>query len=166
MCSYGDVDTDGSDGFNGYGYFHVCMFCAGFGFQADIVEFYVLLSASSLVSCFQLSSDPDARHLGRYGPEGQVCSMRVWPRSSSNAAVALFRAGFAGYDASHAEFPLVVGRTGMLGILVSMDQKDRYAFSCCSHAHCVQRQVPWVMWCRKLRNFRSCISSMSSTLPS
>ena len=27
----------------------------------------------------------------------------------------------------------------------------------CSHAHCVQRQVPWmVMGCRKLRNFRSC----------
>ena len=55
-------------------------------------------------------------------------------------------AGFAGYDASHAEFPLVVGRTQMLGILVSMDQKDRYAFSGCSHAHCVQRQVPW-LWC-------------------
>ena len=32
MCSYGDVDTDGSGGFNGYGYFHVCLFCAGFGF--------------------------------------------------------------------------------------------------------------------------------------
>ena len=56
----------------------------------------------------------------------------------------LLWAGFAGYDASHAEFPLVVGRTRMLGILVSMDQKDRYAFSGCSHAHCVQRQVPWL----------------------
>ena len=32
-----------------------------------------------------------------------------------------FLAGFAGYDASYAEFPLVVGRTGMLGILVGMD---------------------------------------------
>ena len=29
-----------------------------------------------------------------------------------------------------AEFPLVVGRTGMLGILVGMDQKDRYAARC------------------------------------
>ena len=42
----------------------------------------------------------------------------------------IFWAGFAGYDASHAEFPLVVGRTGMLGILVGMDQKDRYAARC------------------------------------
>ena len=41
--------------------------------------------------CFLLPSpDPDSRHLGRYGLEGQVCSMRVWPRSSSNAAVACF----------------------------------------------------------------------------
>ena len=45
----------------------------------------------------------------------------------------LFWAGFTGYDASHAEFPLVVGRTRMFGILVSMDQKDCHAFSCYSH---------------------------------
>ena len=38
-------------------------------------------------------------------------------------------------------FPVIVGRTGMLGILVGMDQKVRFAFSCCSHVHCVQRQV-------------------------
>ena len=56
----------------------------------------------------------------------------------------LLWAGFAGYDASYAEFPFVVGMTRMLGILVSMDQKDRYAFSGCSHAHCVQPQVPWL----------------------
>ena len=37
-----------------------------------------------------LSSGPDARHLGRYGPEGQVLSMRVWARSSTTAAVACF----------------------------------------------------------------------------
>ena len=42
----------------------------------------------------------------------------------------IFWAGFAGYDASYAEFPLVVGRTGMLGTLVGMDQKDRYAARC------------------------------------
>ena len=66
MCSYGDVGTDGSDGFSGHGYFHVCLFCAGFGLQADFVELCVLLSASSLVSCVQLPSGQDARHLGRY----------------------------------------------------------------------------------------------------
>ena len=49
---------------------------------------------------------PDARHLGRYGPEGQVCSMRLWPRSSSNAAVACL-AGFAGDDI-YAVFPLLL----------------------------------------------------------
>ena len=37
---------------------------------------------------------------------------------------------WAGYDASYAEFPFVVGRTGMLSILVGMDQKDRYAVRC------------------------------------
>ena len=42
----------------------------------------------------------------------------------------------------------------MLGILVSMDQKDRYVFSCCSHAHCVQRQVPWVMGEQKTADFQ------------
>ena len=46
----------------------------------------------------------------------------------------------------------------MLGILVGMDQKDRYAFSCCSHAHCVQRQVPWVMECRKTAEFPQLLS--------
>ena len=39
-------------------------------------------------------------------------------------------AGFAGYDASYAEFLLVVGRTGMLGIFVGMDRKERYAARC------------------------------------
>ena len=42
----------------------------------------------------------------------------------------LFLAGFAAYDASYAEFALVVGRTGMFGILVGMDQKDRYVARC------------------------------------
>ena len=45
-----------------------------------------------------------------------------------------FWAGFAGYDASYAEFPLVVGRTWMLGILVDMGQKDRHAAGCFSVA--------------------------------
>ena len=78
--------------------------------------------------CFLLlSSDPDARQLGRYGPDGQVCSSRVWPRSSSGAAVA-YSAGFAGDDI-FAVFPSVfVGRTGTLGIMVVMDQKDCIAF--------------------------------------
>ena len=35
----------------------------------------------------------------------------------------LFWARFAGYDASYAEFPLVVGRTGIIGILDGMYQK-------------------------------------------
>ena len=35
----------GPDDFNGYGYFHVCLYCTGLGFQANIVEEYVLLSA-------------------------------------------------------------------------------------------------------------------------
>ena len=62
-----------------------------------------------------MSSDPDARHLG------------LWPRSSSNAAVAHL-AGFAGDDI-FAVFPsVVVGRTRMLGIMVVMDQKGCIAF--------------------------------------
>ena len=70
----------------------------------------VLVLLVFLPRCFlQLSSDPDARHLGRFGPEGQVCSTWVWPRSSHEF---------------YALFPsVVVGRTGMLGILVGMDQK-------------------------------------------
>ena len=41
----------------------------------------------------------------------------------------VYLGGFAGDDI-YAVFPsVVVGRTGMLGILVGMDQKDRYAFS-------------------------------------
>ena len=35
----------GPDDFNGYGYFHVRLYCTGLGFQANIVEEYVLLSA-------------------------------------------------------------------------------------------------------------------------
>ena len=35
----------GPDDFNGYGYFHVRLYCTSLGFQANIVEEYVLLSA-------------------------------------------------------------------------------------------------------------------------
>ena len=35
----------GPDDTNGYGYFYVRLFCTGHGFQANIVEEYVLLSA-------------------------------------------------------------------------------------------------------------------------
>ena len=35
----------GPDDFNGYGYFSVRLYCTGLGFQANIVEEYVLLSA-------------------------------------------------------------------------------------------------------------------------
>ena len=35
----------GPDDFNGYGYFHVRLYCTGLGFQANILEEYVLLSA-------------------------------------------------------------------------------------------------------------------------
>ena len=35
----------GPDDFNGYDYFSVRLYWTGFGFQADIVEEYVLLSA-------------------------------------------------------------------------------------------------------------------------
>ena len=49
------------------------------------------IDTPQIALCFLLlSSRPDARHLVRYGPEGQVLSMRVWPRSSSTAAVACF----------------------------------------------------------------------------
>ena len=34
----------GPDDFNGHGYFYVRLYWTGFGFQADIVEEYVLLS--------------------------------------------------------------------------------------------------------------------------
>ena len=37
---------DQPDDFNGYGYFHVRLYCAGLRFQANIVEEYVPLSAS------------------------------------------------------------------------------------------------------------------------
>ena len=36
---------DRPDVFNGYGYFYVRLYCTGLGFQANIVEEYVLLSA-------------------------------------------------------------------------------------------------------------------------
>ena len=62
--------------------------------QNDSDAGLVLLVMLSSLCFLLLSSDPDVRHLGRYGPEGQVCSTRVWPRSS-NAAEA-FLAGFAG----------------------------------------------------------------------
>ena len=39
----------------------------------------------------------------------------------------MFMAGFAGDDASHAVFPSIDGRPTMLGIMIGMDQKDRYA---------------------------------------
>ena len=51
---------------------------------------------------------PDARHHGRYGPQRQ------------------FGWGFAGDDTTRAVFLMVVFKPKMLGILVGMDQKDRY----------------------------------------
>ena len=42
--------------------------------------------------------------------------------------------------------------------------RDEMSSRCCSHARCVQRQVPWVTKCGKLRIFRSCsLSTRSST---
>ena len=38
-------NVKGPDDFNGYGYFHVRLYCTGLGFQANIAEEYVLLSA-------------------------------------------------------------------------------------------------------------------------
>ena len=38
-------NAKGPDDFNGYGYFHVRLYCTGLGFQANIAEEYVLLSA-------------------------------------------------------------------------------------------------------------------------
>ena len=64
--------------------------------QTDSDAGLVLLVVLSALCFLLLSSDPDVRHLGRYGPEGQVCSTRVCPRPS-NAAVA-YLAGFAGDD--------------------------------------------------------------------
>ena len=40
----------GPDNFNGYGYFYVRLYCARLGFQANIVEEYVLLSALQHIS--------------------------------------------------------------------------------------------------------------------
>ena len=105
---------------------------AGF-FQKDSDAGLVLLVILSALCFLLLSSDPDARHLGRFGPEGEVCSTRVLPRSSSNATVA-YLAGFAGDD-FYAVFPsVVVGRTGMIGICVGMDQKDFTRFPLCATA--------------------------------
>ena len=39
----------------------------------------------------------------------------------------MFLAGFAGFYAVRAVFPMVVVRSKMLGVLVGMDQKDSYA---------------------------------------
>ena len=58
--------------------------------QKDSDAGLVLLVMLFALCFLLLTSDPDARHLGRYGPEGQVCSLRVWPRSSSNAASGIF----------------------------------------------------------------------------
>ena len=70
----------------------------------------VLLVILSALCFLLLSSNPDARHLGRYGPDGQVCSTSVWPRSSSNAAVA-YLAGFAGDDI-YAVYSLLLSSAG------------------------------------------------------
>ena len=73
-------------------------------------------------------------------------------------------AGFAGCDASYAEFPLVVGRTGMLGILVGMDQKDRYAARCFTVAvlgHVDDMPVS----AKKLWRSRTCRSSQVVDFP-
>ena len=54
---------------------------------------YCWLCSSRCVSFTVVVRPLMLRHQGRYEPEGQVCSMRVWPRSSSNAAVACFELG-------------------------------------------------------------------------
>ena len=40
---------DRPDDFKGYGYFYALLYCTGLGFQANIVEEYVPLSASQLI---------------------------------------------------------------------------------------------------------------------
>ena len=129
--------------------------------QKDSDAGLVLFSAL----CFLLlSSDSDVRHLGRYGPEGQVCSTGVWPRSSN----AQWHIWLVLLVTISTLFPVIVGRTRMLGILVGTDQKVRFAFSCCSHVHCVQRQVCndrcHGLWgAESCSIFRSCCSCRSST---
>ena len=81
--------------------------------QKDSDAELVLLVALSALSFLLLSSDPDARHLGWYGPDGQVCSSRVWPRSSSNAAVA-YLAGFAVTISTLFSLPLLWAGPGCL----------------------------------------------------
>merc|ERR1712110_1183105 len=43
----------GPDDFNGYGYFYVRLYWTGFGFQANIVEEYVLLCALLHICCIE-----------------------------------------------------------------------------------------------------------------
>ena len=107
---------DGSDGFNGY--FYVCLFCVGFGFQANIVEFYVLLSASSLVSCFQLSSGLRCSASWWFGPEGQLYSEVAAALGVDNVS-GMFTAGFADIYAFYAVFLTFVGWFAGPGFLVA-----------------------------------------------
>ena len=110
-------------------------------FSTAVAYAWLVLLVMLFALCFLLlTSDPDARHLGRYGPEGQVCSLRVWPRSSSNAAEACCGLVLLVTISLLYFLLFVVGRTGMLGILVGMDQK---VFSCFPVVHmpivCVDR---------------------------
>ena len=111
-------------------------------------------------------------------PALRVCREEYWNFFSvaivSTTAV-FFWAGFAGYDAPYAEFPLVVGRTGMLGILVGMDQKDRHAARCFSvaflgHAGDMpvvvnNRCLGFYYSAEKLWRSRSCRSSQVVDIP-
>ena len=94
------------DDIHGYSYFSVCLYWTCSGLRANMVEEYVLLSASSLVSR----------------------GLRLWklPRLSSTTAVACSCLVLL-VLCIRSLFHLVVDRPKMLGIVAGMDHKDSYA---------------------------------------
>ena len=107
--------------------------------------------------CFLiLSSDPDARHLGRYGPDGQVCSSRVWPQSSSYAAVA-YLTGFAGDDIFAVFLSVFVGRPKMRCIMALVDQKESLLAVACARLVLLVFSLRTLCFCCRSQALMPCI---------
>ena len=96
----------GLDDIYGYSYFFVCLYWTCSGLRANMVEEYVLPSASSLVSR----------------------GLRIWklPSLSSTTAVACSCLVLLVF-CIRTLFPLVVDGSKMLGIMAGTDQKDIFA---------------------------------------
>ena len=96
------------------------------------MQFWFCWYFSSRCVPFRCRLAHDAPHHGRYAPEGQLCAL--WHVQGSFCwylHLALCSSFFSGVDALHH------GRNGPEG-----QSRCETSSRCCSHARCVQRQVP------------------------